>query len=67
MDLETGKGPGFSLCLLRVRTGDRDVMESMPPIWAEVKQGESDACTQMELGFKTILTGQDDEPDGKRM
>lgn len=45
----------------------RMLMESMSHIWAEVKRGDSDAYTQMELGFKTILTGWDDEPDGKRM
>lgn len=42
-------------------------METMPLIWAEGKRRERDAYTQMELGFKTTLTGWKDEPDGKGM
>lgn len=45
----------------------RMLMETMLRIWAEGKRGESDAYTQMEMGFKTTLTGWEDEPDGKRM
>lgn len=35
----------------------RMLMETMPHIWAEGEWGESNAYTQMELGFKTTLTG----------